>query len=138
MVEDQPGDSGPEGEEIETTPDEVEGFLIIKAIVRDVIRASRVFMRDQKSYCGILIDNNNRRPLARLHFNRSTKYISLFDGEKEERVRIDSLDNIYDFAERLRATARLYGDGAGASSRSTAPAELVDEQSARSGSASAP
>ena len=88
--------------------------MIVKAIVRDVIKPSRVFMRDQKSYCGILVDNNNRRPLTRLHFNRSVRYISLFDGEKEDRVKIELLDHIYDHAERcgrrqrdMRARPRL-------------------------------
>jgi hypothetical protein len=99
-----------EPEAVETTDDEREGFMIVKAIVRDVIKPNRVFMRDQKSYCGILVDNNNRKPLTRLHFNRSVRYISLFDGEKEERVRIDSLDHIYDHAERLRKTAGRYVD----------------------------
>jgi hypothetical protein len=94
--------------EIETTPEEVEGFLIVKAIVRDVIKHSRVVMRDQKSYCGILVDNNNRKPLARLHFNRSTKYLSLFNADLEERVKIETLDNIYDYADRLRVTAGRY------------------------------
>ncbi len=95
-------------EEIVTTEEEREGFQIVRAIVRDILKPGRIVMRDQKSYCGILVDNNNRKPLARLHFNRSTKYIGLFDGEKEERVRIASLDEIYDHAERLRSTAREY------------------------------
>jgi hypothetical protein len=97
-------------EEIATTEEEREGFLIVRAVIRDVLRPSRVFMRDQKSYCGILVDNNNRKPLARLHFNRAIKYVGLFDGEKEERVKVDSLDEIYDLADRLRATAKQYVD----------------------------
>lgn len=101
-----------EMEEIVTSDEEVEGFLIVKAIVREVIKPSRIFMRDQKSYCGVLVDNNNRKPLARLHFNRAVKYIGLFDGDKEERVRVDTLDNIYDHAARLRATAQFYLEGA--------------------------
>lgn len=95
-------------EDVVTTEDEREGFMIIRAIVREVIKPNRVVMRDQKSYCGILIDNNNRKPLARLHFNRSNKYIGLFDGDKEDRIKIDTLDEIYDQTERLRATASLY------------------------------
>lgn len=94
--------------EVVTTEEEREGYMIVKAIVRDTISSKRVVMRDQKSYCGILIDNNNRRPLARLWFNRSVKYIGLFDGENEERLIIDSLDQIYDYNDRLRATARKY------------------------------
>ncbi|WP_439604711.1 hypothetical protein [Shinella sp.] len=95
-------------EEIVTTEEEREGFMIIRAIVREVIKPNRVIMRDQKSYCGVLIDNNNRKPLARLHFNRNVKYIGLFDGEKEEKIRINSLDEIYDQADRLRTTASQY------------------------------
>lgn len=95
-------------EEVVTTEEEREGFMIIRAIVRDVMKPNRVVMRDQKTYCGILVDNNNRKPLARLHFNRTVKYIGLFDGEKEERIKIDTLDEIYDQTERLRATAKAY------------------------------
>jgi hypothetical protein len=95
-------------EEVVTTEEEREGFMIIRAIVRDILKPARVVMRDQKTYCGILVDNNNRRPLARLHFNRSVKFISLFDGEKEERVKIDTLDEIYEHADRIRATAQQY------------------------------
>lgn len=97
-----------EESDIVTTDEEREGYMIVKAIVRDTISAKRVVMRDQKSYCGILVDNNNRKPLARLWFNRSVKYIGLFDGEAEERLIVDSLDKIYDYADRLRATAKLY------------------------------
>lgn len=98
-------------DEIVTTDEEREGFMIVRAIVRETLKADRVVMRDQRSYCGILVDNNNRRPLARLHFNRSIKYVGLFDGDKEEKVKIDSLDQIYDLTDRLRATARFYAEG---------------------------
>lgn len=103
-------EEAPDEEEIVTTEEEKEGFHIIKAIVRDLVKSSRLVMRDAKSYCAVLIDNNNRRPLARMHFNRSVKYISLFDGEVEERVLIETLDHIYDLADRLRATASRYVD----------------------------
>ncbi|GLK69634.1 type I restriction enzyme HsdR N-terminal domain-containing protein [Hansschlegelia plantiphila] len=101
----------PNSDEVVTTAEEMEGFHIVRAIVRDIIRANRVIMRDQKSYCGIIIDNNNRKPLARLHFNRSVKYVSFFDKNDEERIRIQTLDDIYDHAQRLRDTAAAYAEG---------------------------
>ncbi|WP_164736432.1 type I restriction endonuclease [Rhizobium vallis] len=101
-VEDEP--------EVVTTEEEREGYMIVKAIVRDTISPKRVVMRDQKTYCGILIDNNNRKPLARLWFNRSVKYIGLFDGDNEERLIVDSLDQIYEFSDRLRVTAKRYSE----------------------------
>ena len=97
-------------EEIVTTDDEREAYMIVKAIAREVIRPARIVMRDARSYCAILVDNNNRKPLVRLHFNRPVKYVSLFDGEKEQRVQIDTLDQIYDHTDRIRATAARYVD----------------------------
>jgi hypothetical protein len=47
----------------------------------------------------------------------------LFDGEKEDRVLIDTLDHIYDFTDRLRATAMKYLDRSNASSPARALAE---------------
>ncbi len=59
--------------------------MIIRTIVRDLLKPARVVMRDQKSYCGIRVDNNNRKPLARQHFNRTIKYIGWFESGKEDR-----------------------------------------------------
>lgn len=103
-------ESGVDEDEIVTTEEETEGYMIVKAIVRDTIKPSRVVMRDAKSYCAVLVDNNNRKPLTRLHFNRAIKYISLFDGDKEERIQIETLDHIYDYTDRLRATAAKYAE----------------------------
>lgn len=94
--------------EILTTDEEKEGFLIVKALVRDVIDPSRIVMRDAKSYCAILVDNNNRKPLVRLHFNRTVKYLGVFDGEIEERLPIEELDHMFRHAARIRAAAQRY------------------------------
>jgi hypothetical protein len=51
----------------------------------------RVVQRDAKSSFAALLDDNNRKPIARLHFNRTQKYIGLFGADKEEtRVPIGS------------------------------------------------
>lgn len=58
---------------------------------------------------GILLDDNNRKPIARLHFNRSQKYLGIFDEHrKERRVPIQSLDDIYQHADELRRVFRFY------------------------------
>ena len=95
---------------IETTEEEIEGYHIVKAIMSELIDAKRVVMRDVKSYCGVLLDNNNRQPICRLHFNSAQKYLGLFDAEKnEERMSIDELSDIYNYREQLQATAHFYG-----------------------------
>ena len=66
-------------------------------------------MRDTKSYCGVLIDDNNRKPLCRMHFNRSQKYIGIFDGEKNEtRHPIETLNDIFLYEQDLLETAGGY------------------------------
>jgi hypothetical protein len=100
------GETGSKG--IETTEEEIEAFHIVKSIMRTAVRADRVVMRDAKSYCAVLLDDNNRKPLIRLHFNGSSKQISLFLNKKEERVKINKLEDIYEFADRLHSTAREY------------------------------
>ncbi|MNE26294.1 hypothetical protein D3C80_1196540 [compost metagenome] len=94
---------------VQTTLDELEGFHIVKAIVRAVVDAKRIVHRDTQSYFGVLLDDNNRKPICRLHFNRSQKYIGIFDAEKNEtRHPIASVDDIYGFAEQLKGTISLY------------------------------
>lgn len=94
--------------EIVTTEEEIEGWLTVKAILRGTVPGERIAMRDAKSYCAILLDDNNRKPLARLHFNRKKKYLGLFDGDVEDRVAISSLDQILEFADRIVKTAEKY------------------------------
>lgn len=94
-----------------TTVDEIEGFNIVKAIVRSSVDVARIAARDTKSYFGVLLDDNNRKPICRLHFNRAQKYIGLFDDEKKEvRHPIDSLDDIFSYSDELKKTASSYDE----------------------------
>lgn len=97
-------------DQIITTEEELEGYHIVKSILRDHIDLSRVFIRDSLSYCAVIIDNNNRQPLVRLHLNSSSnKRITIFKENKEEiKVDIASLYDIYNFAEQIIATAKSY------------------------------
>lgn len=102
------GDAG-DDHAVETTVEELEGFHIVRAIVRKVIDVKRVHYRDTQSYFGILVDDNNRRPICRLHFNRSQKYIGLMDEHRvEKRHPINGLDDIYAFTTALRNAAKQY------------------------------
>lgn len=94
--------------EIITTEEELEGFYIIRAILREVIPPKRVSMRDVKSHCGILLDDNNRKPICRLHFDSAKKRISFFDTDKEEYIIIDDIDDLYKYANRLKSTVEKY------------------------------
>jgi len=105
--------AAPEDDEAETrdgivtTQDEIDGFHIVRAIVCDVLAPERVVYRDSKSYCAILVDDNNRKPLCRLRFNTSRKYVGTFDSDKNEtKHAIEGVEGIYRLRDELRATAR--------------------------------
>lgn len=94
---------------IVTTAEEVEGFHIVRAMLAKHIPIKRIVMRDTKSYCGVLLDDNNRKPICRLHFNGSQKYVGIFDSEKSEtRNPIDCLEALYDFEDQIVAGVSRY------------------------------
>ncbi len=89
---------------------EMEAYQIVKAILRPVVKPDMVAIRDAASYCAILFDDNNRKPICRLRFNNENRlYIGLFDENKEEeRIPLGSLDDIFDLGDRLKATVASY------------------------------
>ena len=106
VVEERPVDAS--GDVI-TTDEEVEGYRIVRAIVCSEVPVARIVARDTKTYCGILLDDNNRKPIARLWFNRSKKYLGVFDENKvETRIPIDDVQDIYGHADLLRQTVARY------------------------------
>ncbi len=111
-IEDQQIDEAAEHVEddngIVTTEEEIEGFNIIKAILRQFIDIKRVTMRDTKSYCGILLDDNNRKPICRLHFNYSQKYLGVLTKKKEEKIAIESVDDIFKYTDQIISSAAEY------------------------------
>lgn len=97
--------------EIITTDEELEGFNIVRAIAVADVAPHRVVYRDSKSYCAVLLDDNNRKPIIRLHLNgKSVKFVTTFeDGSKVgTRHDIDTVVDIYKFAEQIRSTVRGY------------------------------
>lgn len=106
--EEDDGDKSP-SREIHTTEEEIEGFFVIKSILRDSINVKRVHIRDTKSYCGILLDDNNRKPICRLWFNRTQKYLGVLDADKNEvRHPIEEIDDIYQYADAIKAIVVAY------------------------------
>lgn len=98
--------------DIVTVEEELEGFRVVRAIVCGEVAAARVVARDTKSYFGILLDDNNRKPIARLWFNRTKKYLGLFDENKAEtRISVSTIEDIYQHADHLRRTVARYLTG---------------------------
>lgn len=95
---------------ITTTVEEVQGYELVKTIVANIVDPNRVTMRDTQSYCGVLLDDNNRKTICRLRFNAaSVKYLALLDEDrKETRHRLDSIDDISRYAMELQAAVTRY------------------------------
>jgi predicted type IV restriction endonuclease len=97
------------GKEIVTTSEEIEGFYIVKSILRSKVESNRITHRDTLSYFNILLDDNIRRTVCRLYFNNSKKQLGYYDEAKKEiKVEIKSLDDIYQYTDALCATAETY------------------------------
>ncbi|MFM2283559.1 MAG: hypothetical protein RL222_1063 [Bacteroidota bacterium] len=85
-----------------TTQEEMDGYLIVKAILRQKINSSRISFRDAQSYFAVLLDDNNRKTICRLYLNGGKKYFVTLDEQKKEiRNEISSLDDIFSYSDVL-------------------------------------
>ncbi len=94
---------------VQTTDEELEGFMIVKTILRQKINASRVTHRDAQTYFAILLDDNNRKTICRLYLNGGKKCIAILDDQKKEvKTEIQSLDDIFKFTDNLISVVESY------------------------------
>ncbi len=94
---------------IVTTEEELDSFRVVQAILRRTVDVSRIFYRDAQSYFSIILDDNNRKPICRLHLNGGKKYIGLFDeSKKETKHLIESVDDIFNFENELIQIVQSY------------------------------
>lgn len=100
-----------------TTKEELEGYFIVQAIGSEIISPEKINIRDRKSYCTIIYDDNQNYPIIRLHFNNIDKLtIGLFNSKKkgksgrklEEKYNIKEINEIYKYKEQILSTIRYY------------------------------
>lgn len=101
------GEPDEDPDQVVTTDEELSGYHIVKAIAARFTSPRRVTIRDAKAYCAILLDDNNRKTLVRLHFNAiARKYVGTFKGKSEQKHLITDITDIYQFesliADRIR------------------------------------
>jgi len=96
---------------VSTTQEELEGYFAVKLIARSVVDSKRIAIRDTLSYCGILFDDNRRKTICRLYFDRSQKYLGILDDQKNEtRVAIESVDDIFNYSDQITAIVTHYNE----------------------------
>ncbi|MDR5859401.1 restriction endonuclease [Halomonas eurihalina] len=112
-VEDEPSEDEPDENDdgIVTTQEEIDAYNIVRSILAEDVDISRIAMRDAKSYCAILLDDNNRKPICRLHFNsKSVKRVGFFTEKDEDRVEVKGVADIFQYRDRLKTTLSEYQD----------------------------
>ena len=98
-----------QGNGIETTLQEVEGFYIVRAILSSIVDPKKVVLRDTTNYAGVLFEDNRRKPICRLYFNDvNNLQIELFDGDKKTKHQLEEICGIHAHAEALRAVVESY------------------------------
>ncbi len=98
-----------DADDIIETAEEIEAYYAVKALLLGSVDISRVVLKPGKSYARIQLDGHSRKHICRLYFNSpKRKYVGLFDKGKEERVRIDKLDDILKYRGRIKATVDKY------------------------------
>ena len=90
-----------EGDGIITTEDEIQGYRIIQAIASEVIDPDRVYMRDAKAYCAIMIDDNRLKSVCRFYFGAKKMSISILNTNDDSKVEISTLSEIFKHKKRI-------------------------------------
>ncbi|MCA6435466.1 MAG: type I restriction enzyme HsdR N-terminal domain-containing protein [Bacteroidetes bacterium] len=98
-----------EANKVVTTEEELEGFMIVKTILRQKISVTRISHRDAQSYFAILLDDNNRKTICRLYLNGSKKYFVTLDEQKKEvKNEINTIDDIFKHSDTLLSIVDTY------------------------------
>ncbi len=94
---------------VETTQEELDSFYTIKAILRNTVDVNRIALRDGVTYCSILLDDNNRKPICRLNYKGTKKFVVAVDASRQEtRFEMNDIDDFYKHADLLIACTKSY------------------------------
>ena len=95
----------------------VSRYELVKTILSNCVAPERVFIRDNQSYCAILLDDNNRKPICRLHFSSSNKRLIVMRSERDDRGRqetnqypIETVNDILNHTDELKEVVVRYLD----------------------------
>lgn len=110
-----------------TTEKEQQAFKIIQAICSEEASAADVVIRDAKSYCAILYQDNNRKPLARLYFNReSNLQVGLFSADGETKYGLNKVEDLFQYKAFILARLRAYQEKGAGFAEVTATSEAFE------------
>lgn len=81
---------------------ELKAYHTIKSILAEKLEMKRISQRDTKSYFSILLDDNSRKWIARLHFHYSIKYLEVrVDEKNSKKIQLEKIEDIYNCKDEL-------------------------------------
>ena len=83
---------------------EIEACQIVKAILGDVVDVERIDLRSYARYSKILLDDTRLKVICSLYLTNTNGQSSVSIGKNGEAKEIGSVNEIYDYANGLRAT----------------------------------
>ncbi len=105
--EPEPHTTKVDADEIVTTEDEIAAFQSVRVILYDIVDPSRVMMRDRKTVCLILLDDNQRKTVCRLYFSENRLRVAIPDATGSDQVEtLERVEDIAKHAEIIRDAAR--------------------------------
>lgn len=95
-------------DKIVTTGEELEGFAIIKSILRTLIDPNEITYKDTETYFGVLYKNNTRKWICRLYLGSKKSIVIPTDDKGQERYYLESLNDIYNYEEQLKSIVQKF------------------------------
>lgn len=93
---------------IVTTEEEIEAFLIVRAILAEIVSIDRIVYRDTESYFGILFDDNNRKPICRINFDRREPWVMIPENGEFKKYPLSMPSDLYKYKKQLESSVQSY------------------------------
>lgn len=109
--EEQPGlpEEQKREKNITTTDEELEGYFIVKNILKDVVSMDDIFYRDNESYMNVLYKNSRNKWICRFVFTDTQKYILIPDKDRKPvRYNISNVYDIQNYKSQLVESLKQY------------------------------
>jgi hypothetical protein len=92
---------------IVTTEEELEGYFIVKNLLKDLVEIKDITYKDTESYINILYKGSVRKWICRLYFSDKQKYMTIpGDNKKESRLSLESAYDIEKYRTQLEDTLK--------------------------------
>lgn len=87
-----------------TTQEEIDAYNIVRSILREHIDVAHITYKDYKSYFVVNLDNSEWWWICRIFIGARSKWIGIPSAgyKNNEQIQIDSIDDIFKYADKLK------------------------------------